>query len=184
MFAPDGPFKNKNLRLSNSQMWIVAFPLVLFTLGTWTVNNALWLRSLSHSIHKDLRVKLEKKPGPPEWCPLNFLEIAIWIPRSEQMFWRNLCEKRHHFLKKTLSDRLEELAKRIRFLIKSCVSVGNQLTRSTPITMARMSQPSGKVNFRMRSHQWNSGSGSLTEKKKGPFSQWSVPTDKEDKWHF
>lgn len=142
IFAPEGPFKNKNLRLSNSQMWIVEFPLVLFTLGTWTMSNALWLRSLSHSIHKDLRVKLEKKPRPPERCSLNFLEIAVWIPRSKQMFWRNL-KKRHCFLKKILSDRLKESAKRIRFLIKSCVSVGNQLTRSTPITMARMSQPRG-----------------------------------------
>lgn len=39
IFALEGPFKNKNLRLSSSQMWIVGFPLVFFTLRTWTVGN-------------------------------------------------------------------------------------------------------------------------------------------------
>ena len=36
-FGPEGPFKNKNSRLSISQMWIVEVPLALFTLRTQTM---------------------------------------------------------------------------------------------------------------------------------------------------
>lgn len=52
-FAPEGPFKNKNLRLSSSQMWIVEFPLVLFILRKWTIGNVSWLKRLSRGIYKD-----------------------------------------------------------------------------------------------------------------------------------
>lgn len=55
VFVPKGPFKNKNLRLSSSQKWIVEFPLVLFTLRTQTIGNVLWLKNLSRGIYKDLK---------------------------------------------------------------------------------------------------------------------------------
>lgn len=60
-FGPEGLFKNKNSRLSSSQMCIVEVPLAVFTLRTRTMFFfSLWLKRLSHGMYKDLRVKLEK----------------------------------------------------------------------------------------------------------------------------
>lgn len=98
-----------------------------------------------------------------------FFELSSRLPyvchRSEQMLLMKLCEK-STLLFKNSCDRLKELPKRIRYLIKSRVSVGNQLTRSTPITTAMMSQPSVKANFCMCYHQWKLGSSSFTEVKR------------------
>lgn len=55
---------------------------------------------LSCSIPKDFRVKFKKKPALAECCSLNLPEIAVCIPRSEQMFLRKLCEKSILFLRK------------------------------------------------------------------------------------